>query len=159
MTINAKFSCQQDLSAFLDLGNKIDQLDKKVVEYGYYDKPHYSGLNYATLAAVHEYGWNNLPMRNFITSSAILFLPELEKLNKKLFKSILSGVSVDTALSEIGIKGAKKIEFVIDRALFSNPIVSSQTTKYRARVGSNNPSNTALFHYGDLKKGTEWKVK
>lgn len=158
MAIVARFKSKQDLSAFLDFGNKVMQLNGKSIEYGYYDKPHYSGLNLATLAAIHEEGWGTVPMRNFMTSADILFSPELERLNRKLFRDILSGVNVDVALKNIAVKATKKIEFVIDRGLFNNPTVSKKTQQYRQRVGTNNPSNSALFHYGDLKNGAEWKI-
>lgn len=158
MPIVGKFTSEQDLSAFMRLGDNVKKLDNKTLEYGYFEKRHSSGLNYATLAAIHEYGWNKLPMRNFMTSTAILFRPELEKAITKLFSDIASGTSAEIALARIAVKATKKIEFVIDQGLFSNPKVKTKTQKWRQSVGTNNPSNSALFHYGDLKKGAEWRI-
>lgn len=158
MAIVGNFKSTQDLSAFIDFGQKVKIIDGKRLEYGYYDGRHSSGLNYATLAAIHEYGWNKLPMRNFMTSTAILFQPELNRAIKRMFQDIISGAGVDIALGKIAQAGAKKIKFVIDQGLFSNPTVSPAYGKWRQSVGSNNPSNSALFHYGDLKNATEWKI-
>lgn len=158
MAVVGNFTSTQDLSAFLDFGEKVKIIHGKKIEYGYYDDRHSSGLNLATLAAIHEYGWNNLPMRNFMTSTAILFQPELNRAIKRMFQDIIAGKGVDIALGKIAQEGVKKIEFVIDQGLFSNPTVSPAYNRWRQNVGSNNPGNSALFHYGDLKKGAKWKI-
>lgn len=65
--------------------NAVKKLDYRQVSYGFFDDPHYSGLNTATLAAIHQEGWNNLPARTFMTSAGVF-----SRKNLKNFRSTSS---------------------------------------------------------------------
>lgn len=150
--MRTKFKSHQDLSAVENFYKSVQQLDKKQVSYGYYDDPHYSGLNTATLAAIHEQGWNNLPARTFITSAAVSFQKDLEKLQKELFGTLASGSNNPTPmLKKIGKAGAEKIKFVIDSGLFPHNTVSDAWADVKG-------FSAAMYHYGDLRDSTTYKI-
>ena len=86
--MSAKFTSKQDLRQFENFFKAVKVLDYRQVTYGFYDEPHYSGLNMATLAAIHEEGWNGLPARSFMTSTSILFAKELKRFQKDLLTYI-----------------------------------------------------------------------
>jgi hypothetical protein len=126
-------------------------MSKNEVEYGYFDTPHYSGLNMATLASIHEEGWNKLPARNFIYSTSINFKGDLNKLTKTLMADIASGVGWRKGLERIGKAGVRKIAYTIDTGTFSNPKVSKDWAAVKG-------FDDALKHYGDLKSGATFKI-
>ncbi|ADP02459.1 conserved hypothetical protein [Salmonella phage PVPSE1] len=147
-----KFTSKQDLSQFENFFRATQQLDSRQVSYGYYDDPHYSGLNTATLAAIHQEGWNGLPARTFMTSAAVAFNKELEKLQKELFGYLASGGRNPTPmLNKIGKAGARKIKFVIDSGLFPHNRVSDAWADVKG-------FSEAMYHYGDLKESTTFRV-
>lgn len=150
--MQAKLTSKQDLSQFEKFFKAVKTLDYRQVTYGFYDEKHYSGLNMATLAAIHEQGWNNLPARSFITSSAIMFSPTLGKYQKDLFTYLAAGGRDPTPiLNMIGKAGAKKIQFVIDAGKFPFPTVSDQWAGVKG-------FKEAMIHYGDLKSSASFRV-
>ena len=150
--MGAKFTSKQDLRQFENFFKAVKVLDYRQVTYGFYDEPHYSGLNMATLAAIHEEGWNGLPARSFMTSTAILFAKELKRFQKELFTYLAVGGKDPTPiLNMIGKAGAKKIKFVIDSGKFPHPTVSDSWADVKG-------FNQALIHYGDLKSAASFKV-
>lgn len=147
-----KFTSKQDLSRMENFFKAVKVLDYRQVSYGYYDDIHYSGLNTATLAAIHEQGWNGLPARSFMTSSAIAFNKELKRLQKDLFVYLAAGGQDPTPiLNMIGKAGVRKIKFVIDTGLFPNNTVSQAWAEVKG-------FNEAMKHYGDLKQSTSFRV-
>ncbi len=147
-----KFTSKQDLSQFEEFFKATKVLDYRQVSYGYYDDPHYSGLNTATLAAIHQEGWNGLPARTFMTSAAVAFNKELNTLQKDLFAYLaMGGKNLTPILNRIGKQGARKIQFVIDTGLFPHNTVSDAWADVKG-------FNKALFHYGDLKESTTFKI-
>lgn len=146
-----KFKSTQDLSALTSFHNGVKELCKFQVEYGYFDEAHYSGLNMATLAAIHEQGWNGLPQRDFIYSTQMVFRNDLPKLNKSLYGDIAAGKGHKAGLDRIGKAGAKKIRYVIDGGHFSNNRVSDSWAAIKG-------FSDALIHYGDLRAASTFKV-
>lgn len=146
-----RFVSTQDLSAFEGFFNEVKVLEKKKVSYGYFDEQHYSGLNMATLAAIHEQGWNDLPERNFIYSTQIQYRNELNNLTLKLMHDIINKKGHMTGLKRIGLRGVKEMKDVIDTGKFSNNKVSKN---WAAAKGF----SEALVHYGDLRAATTYKV-
>ncbi|HDR2377027.1 TPA: hypothetical protein QCH88_004273 [Enterobacter asburiae] len=147
-----KFTSTQDLSQLENFFKATKVLDYRQVSYGYYDDPHYSGLNTATLAAIHQEGWNGLPARTFMTSAAVAFNKELTKLQKDLFAYLAQGgQNVTPILNRIGKAGARKIKFVIDSGLFPNNRVSDAWADVKG-------FSEALYHYGDLKESTTFRI-
>lgn len=146
-----KRTSKQDLSAFENFFNDLNELSTKEVEYGFYDDKHYSGLNMATLAAIHEQGWHNLPERNFIYTTSIEFKADLSKLTKRLMNDIINGKGYTKGLERIGRAGAEKIKFTIDAGTFSNPKVSKPWAEVKG-------FDDAMKHYGDLKNAATFKV-
>lgn len=150
--MSLKFKSKQDLSQFLNFGKAVRKLDYRQLSYGFYDDPHYSGLNTAALAAIHQEGWNGLPARTFMTSSAVAFQKDLRKFQIDLFGQLAAGASDPTpALKRIGQAGADKIRFIIDGGLFPNNTVSDQWADVKG-------FKEAMYHYGDLKSSATFKI-
>ena len=141
----------QDLSELENYFSSLTELATKQVEYGFYDEQHYSGLNMATLAAIHEQGWHNLPERNFIYSTAALYNENLSKHLKNMHKAIVAKRPYSPYLQKIGRDGAASIKYTIQQGTFSNPKVSR---KWAAVKGFDD----AMIHYGDLSEAATFKV-
>lgn len=147
-----KFTSKQDLSQLENFFKAVKVLDYRQVSYGYYDDPHYSGLNTATLAAIHQEGWNGLPARTFMTSASVAYTKELNKIQKDLFAYLaLGGTNLTPILNRIGKSGVRKIQFVIDTGLFPHNRVSDAWADVKG-------FNEALIHYGDLKDSTTFRI-
>lgn len=146
-----KFVSTQDLSEFENFFKEVSVLAKKKVSYGYFDDQHYSGLNMATLAAIHEQGWNNLPERNFIYSTQIQFRNDLNNLTRQLVHDIINKKGHTNGLERIGKAGVKKMKTVIDDGLFTNNKVSGSWAAVKG-------FNEALIHFGDLRQATTFKI-
>lgn len=150
--MKVKFTSKQDLSQLENFFKAVKVLDYRQVTYGFYDNPHYSGLNTATLAAIHEQGWNGLPARSFITSTAVLFNKELRKFQGDLFTYFAAGGKDPTPILDmIGKAGANKIRFIIDAGKFPHPTVSNSWADVKG-------FSQALIHYGDLQSSATFKV-
>ena len=142
--MRAVFKSQQDTSELDRIFKETMGLEKNTIEYGFFDDPHYSGLNTATLAAIHQEGWNNLPVRNFMTSADILFREEdLPKYTVHVMKAIIDGRGVNAA--------ANRIQWVINYGQFSNNQVSAE---WAARKGF----SEAMYHYNDLVNSVRFKI-
>lgn len=147
-----RFKSKQDLSALTKFHNQLKQLSGLEVTYGYYDdETHYSGLTMAHLAAIHEFGWNNLPERNFIYSTQLSFRNDLNKHIKSLMNDIIAGKGSTSGLNRIGKSGVEAIKFTIDAGTFSNNKVSDNWAKVKG-------FSDAMIHYGDLQDATKFKV-
>lgn len=150
--MSVKLTSKQDLSQFENFFKAVKILDYRQVTYGFYNDKHYSGLNMATLAAIHEQGWNGLPARSFITSSAIMFSKQLNRFQKDLFTYFAAGGKDPTPIfNMLGKAGAKKIQFVIDSGKFPFPTVSDQWAGVKG-------FKEAMVHYGDLKSAVSFRV-
>ena len=150
--MSAKFTSKQDLSRLENFFKAVQQLESKKVTYGYYDDPHYCGLNTATLAAIHQNGWNGLPARNFMTSASVMFRKDLAKLQKELFGHLAAGgTNIDAQLRSIGQAGANKIKYVIETGSFNINKVSDAWADVKG-------FSDAMYHYSDLKEATTFKV-
>lgn len=146
------FKSKQDLSQLENFFKGVMSLEKKTVSYGFYDDPHYSGLNTATLAAIHQEGWNGLPARNFMTSTSVNFRKDLNKLQQELFGHLAAGgTSPDPILRKIGKDGADKIRFIIDAGMFNNNRVSDAWADVKG-------FSEAGYHYGDLKESATFRI-
>lgn len=146
-----KYTSKQDLSAFTEFYNEVKELTKFQVRYGYFDDVHYSGLNMATLAAIHEQGWGNNPERNFIYSTQIAFKGDLTKQLKRMYRGIIAKKGFRSYLDELGKKGVKAIKLTIDTGDFTNNKVSQEWANVKG-------FSEALIHYGDLRAATTYKV-
>ena len=146
-----KFVSTQDLSEFENFFKEVSALEKKKVSYGYFDERHYSGLNMATLAAIHEQGWNGLPQRDFIYSTQIAFRNDLNNLTRQLMHDIINKKGYQRGLERIGQGGVKKMKYVIDTGAFSNNKVSESWAEVKG-------FDQALIHYGDLREATTFKI-
>lgn len=146
------FKSTQDLSQLENFFKGVMALEKKTLSYGFYDDPHYSGLNTATLAAIHQEGWNGLPARTFMTSTAVNFQKDLAKLQQELFGHLAAGgASPDPILRRIGKEGAEKIRFIINAGMFSNNRVSDAWADVKG-------FSEAGYHYGDLKESATFRI-
>lgn len=141
----------QDLSELERYFSQLTELSEKEVEYGFYDEKHYSGLNMATLAAIHEEGWNNLPERNFMYSTSIHFQEGLAKHIQRMHVGIIQGRGFSTYLEKIGKDAADSIRFTIEQGSFSNPKVSRDWASVKG-------FDDAMIHYGDLAAAATYKV-
>lgn len=146
-----KFKSTQDLSELENYFSQLGELSKKEVEYGFYDGNHYSGLNFATLAAIHEQGWNKLPERNFMYSTSIHFKDGLSRHIKNMHSQIAAGKSFLPYLNKIGKAGADSIRYTIDQGSFSNPKVSRDWAAVKG-------FDDALQHFGDLASAATYKI-
>lgn len=142
------FSDIAELERYFD---QLTELSKKEVESGFYDDKHYSGLNTATLAAIHEQGWNNLPERNFMYSTAIHFQEGLSKHIKRMHNGIIKGSGFSSYLERIGRDAADSIRFTIAQGSFSNPKVSKDWASFKG-------FDDAMTHYGDLADSATYRV-
>lgn len=140
-----------DISELERYFSQLSDLAQKEVEYGFYDQKHYSGLNMATIAAIHEQGWNNLPERNFMFSTTFYFQAGLAKHIKRMHNGIIQGRGFSSYLEKIGKDGADSIRFTIDQGTFSNPKVSKDWASHKG-------FDEALVHYGDLASAATYKV-
>lgn len=130
---------------------QMTELEGKEIEVGFFDEPHYSGLNMATLAAIHENGWNKLPERNFMLSTAVHYRGALYQNLKKLNNDLLKGKSYNTALKKIGKDYADSIRFTIDQGTFTNNRVSTAWASVKG-------FSDAMIHYGDLSDAAKFKI-
>lgn len=146
-----KFKSKQDLSALTHYFKQLTELSEKEVEYGFYDEKHYSGLNMATLAAIHEQGWNGLPERNFMYSTSVSFTVGLQKHVKNMHRAIVQGKPFTPYLERIGKAGADSIRYTIDLGTFSNPKVSKDWAAVKG-------FDDAMIHYGDLASAATYRV-
>lgn len=140
-----------DISELKRYFSQLSELAEKEVESGFYDEKHYSGLNMATLAAIHEQGWNNLPERNFMYSTSIHFQEGLMKHIKRMHNGIIQGRDFKPYLEKIGKDAANSIRFTIDQGSFSNPRVSKDWASVKG-------FDDAMIHYGDLASAATYKV-
>lgn len=140
-----------DISELKRYFSQLSDLAEKEVEYGFYDEKHYSGLNMATLAAIHEEGWNNLPERNFMFSTSLHFQEGLLKHIKRMHNGIIQGRHFSSYLEKIGKDAADSIRFTISTGTFSNPKVSKDWASYKG-------FDDAMIHYGDLSSAATYKV-
>ena len=127
------------------------KLESKTISYGFYDEEHYSGLNMATLAAIHNFGWNGLPVRNFMETAFVFYNAELPKQMERLLRALSRGASPDTVLKQIGKGGAEAIKFVIEAGMFSNPTVSEQWAQEKG-------FNEAMRHYDVLLESATFRI-
>lgn len=146
-----KFKSEQDLTQLQNFYKIVKSLDYRQLTYGFYDQPHYSGLNMATLAAIHQEGWGGLPARTFMTSSAIAFNSDYKKMQMKLFGHMAAGGDPTTILKTIGEAGARKIKFIIDTGDFPHNTVSQEWASVKG-------FSQAMYHYGDLKNAATFKL-
>lgn len=146
-----KFKSEQNLSQLENFYKAVRQLDYRQLSYGFYDEPHYSGLNVATLAAIHQQGWGGLPERPFMTSAAIAFNKDMQRFQKQLFGQLVSGADPDSVLRKMGQAGANKIKFIIDSGSFPNNTVSDSWAGVKG-------FSEAMYHYGDLKNSATFKL-
>lgn len=144
-------SSTTDVSALERYFKQLSELSGKEVEYGFYGEQHYSGLNMATLAAIHEQGWNNLPERNFMFSTSILSKDILAKNIKKMHNSIIAGGSFNSDLKKIGNDFVARLRMTIEAGDFSNPKVSPTWANIKG-------FDNAMHHYGDLSASATYKV-
>lgn len=140
-----------DISQLERYFKELKALEKKEVEYGFYDEAHYSGLNMATLAAIHEQGWNNLTERSFIYSTAIHYRVGLARNIKLMHNAIIQGKGFDSHLKKIGKDGADSIRMTIDQGSFPNPRVSRDWASIKG-------FDDAMIHYGDLSAAATFRV-
>lgn len=140
-----------DISELERYFSQLTDLSQKEVESGFYDQKHYSGLNMATLAAIHEQGWNNLPERNFMFTTTFYFKEGLAKHIKRMHNGIIQGKGFNTYLEKIGKDAADSIRFTIDQGTFSNPKVSKDWASHKG-------FDEAMVHYGDLASAATFKV-
>lgn len=145
------FKSKQDLSALIAFHREVNELAKYKVRYGYFDEHHYSGLNMATLAAIHEQGWGNLPERNFIYSTQLAFRGDLNKHYRMIFNSIIGKKGFMSPLQKLGKAGERAIKMTIDTGHFSNNKVSQMWAGVKG-------FDAAMVHYGDLRAATTFKV-
>lgn len=145
------FKSTQDLSALTSFFSQVKELAKFTVKYGYFDDHHYSGLNTATLAAIHEQGWSGLPERNFIYSTQASFRKDLNKHFKMIFRDIINKKDFSRPLQKLGEGGVRAIKVTIDSGHFSNNKVSESWSEVKG-------FSEALVHYGDLRDATTYKV-
>lgn len=146
-----KFKSTQDLSALENFNKQVVELTKERVEYGYFDTPHYSGLNMATLAFYHEYGGKYLPERNFMYSTSFLFKDKLHKHLRSMYKAMVAGKNFRQYLKAIGKSGAEQIQYTISQGAFSNNKVSKDWAAIKG-------FDDALVHYGDLRNAASYKI-
>lgn len=130
---------------------ELIKLESKTITYGFYDEPHPSGLNMATLAAIHNFGWNGLPVRNFMETAFAFHSAELNKLVEKLLRTMARGSSPEAVLRQMGDTGSKAIKFVIEAGQFSNPTVSEQWAQEKG-------FNEAMRHYDVLLESATFKI-
>jgi len=140
-----------DITELENYFSQLSELSKKELEYGFYDEKHYSGLNMATLAAIHEQGWNDLPERNFMYSTAIHFQEGLAKHIKRMHDGIIQGRGFTKYLDKIGKDAADSIRFTIEMGTFSNPKVSKDWASVKG-------FDDALVHYGDLSSAATFRI-
>lgn len=140
-----------DISELKRYFSQLSELAEKEVESGFYDEKHYSGLNMAQLAAIHEQGWNNLPERNFMYSTSIHFQEGLLKHIKRMHNGIIQGRTFQPYLEKIGKDAAESIRFTIDQGSFSNPKVSRDWASVKG-------FSDAMVHYGDLASAATYRV-
>lgn len=149
----SNYRSKQDLSAFDDFYKTVKSLENKKVSYGFYDNPHYSDLNTATLAAIHTEGWGGLPPRNFMESSSLLFKKDLEKVLNEMFDSIIGGnKSFEGNLKKLGKVAVKNLEQTIKSGKFTNNTVSPAWAEVKG-------FSEAMIHYGDLVGSASWKIE
>jgi len=146
-----KFKSEQDLTEFETYFSKLNDLSEKEMEYGFYDEKHYSGMNVATLAAIHEQGWNGLPERNFMYSTSIHFKVGLARHIKNMHLAIAKGKPFEPYLHKIGKDAADSIRYTIDQGSFSNPKVSRDWAAVKG-------FDDAMTHFGDLASSATYKI-
>ncbi|EJH0453118.1 hypothetical protein NCH52_004941 [Escherichia coli] len=136
-----KVHCTIDKRMMDKLHRELSQMEGVAV--GWDDGKHYSGLNYATLAAIHSEGWGDLPKRSFMESAHAAMLYESLRHTKALINAIVKGGSSEAVRKRIGKRYADILETILISGQFSNNKVSPQRASYKG-------FNDAMRHYDDL---------
>ncbi|EEY2953760.1 hypothetical protein DRI38_004766 [Escherichia coli] len=136
-----KVRCTIDKSMMDKLHKELSQMDGVAV--GWDDGKHYSGLNYATLAAIHSEGWGDLPKRSFMESAHTAMLWEAHRHTKALINAIVKGGSSEAVRKRIGKRYADILETILVSGQFSSNKVSPEWANYKG-------FNEAMRHYDDL---------
>ena len=135
-----RIKCDVDISKFVAMQKEIEDLDD--VSVGWNNEKHYSGLNMATLAAIHSEGWHDLPRRSFMESAHVRIQAKMQYLNKMLMQYIYKGQTAK-GLDFIGREYGKLLQDVLYAGDFSNNTVSKQWAGVKG-------FSDAMRHYGDL---------
>lgn len=139
--MSPKVRCTIDKRMMDKLHKELSQMEGVAV--GWDDGKHYSGLNYATLAAIHSEGWGDLPKRSFMESAHAAMLYESLRHTKALINAIAKGGSSEAVRKRIGKRYADILETILISGQFSNNKVSPQWASYKG-------FNDAMRHYDDL---------
>jgi len=130
------------------------KITKAKAEYGYFKEQgkHPSGLSYATLMAIHEYGASNgIPARKpfsiaLFGNQAQMFRFTLKSLDKYMMSASNNApIPLERTLGTFGSLGVYHT-----KALFGSGALLANKTPIRKRSGST--SNTPLVDFGNLKE-------
>jgi hypothetical protein len=105
----------------------------------------------ATLARIHEEGWNGLPARNFMFSAGVAARKSQQKQIRLFIQSAANGKRNIKALQEAGNIGVRTIKETIQNGNFSNPINAPDTAAIKGH-------NHALIEQGELMEGAKVKL-
>lgn len=126
------------------------KLESKKIEYGFFDDPHYSGLNVATLAFYLDSGTTKILPFNFMLRSALSNARGMRKNLARLNKAIMQGdKDYQKVVKDIAQQAT---EFLQQHMRHGGYTVRSEA--WAKEKGFND----ALYHYGDLIEAASYKV-
>lgn len=144
--------------AFKDLANSS-------VDVGIFDNtPHYSGLGYATLLALHHEGFitstgGEVPARPVLTLAGYdLFDFEVKGKLTKILKNELSKKPTTTFVSNINEGFGSILLNIAKSDVIGSPIYLEPVTQYTLDRRIENKQNEPLVDTGDLRDKFEFRV-
>lgn len=142
------------------LAKLAKKLSKATSEYGYFKEQgnHASGLSFATLMAIHEFGTmnGNIPARKPFAISLFLNKEKLFKFTlNTLKKHVMAAANTDFVplehtLMTFGSRGVK-----YTRGLFGSSALLENKQPIRKRSGKK--TNSPLVDFGELKKNMAYR--
>lgn len=143
---------KSDMRGLTALRKKLYTISSYTAQAGYYDNKHPSGLSFAYLASIHEFGTRDgrIPQRDFITQAYLDWLASIKDDARKAATEIIyHKAPVVPTLKRIANDGK---DFITNAAYaFDSPANAASTV---AAKGFDNP----LIETGKLATGVKSKV-
>lgn len=111
----------------------------------------------AVIAAIHEFGLGNMPQRSFLRSAYDENKPTIDKMVDNIATGAIKGMSVGTALNQLG----NEVQGMVQNKIVDGPFVpnSPATYKRKEKYGSNGQKPRPLIDTGHLHQSIRYVIE